>query len=165
MAIPNGYRLLTSDDVGKTFGTDLESIAYFDTSVILTGAESYFATDVEIPLIDGLLNTYGGSNANILLNNYGVSELVWEASSGWRISNIDMGTSVNTVGNFNDSITENWNNWLYVRDIGWVEPYNIISSKPKITINCKGKFMTKDLKIIRELWDGSYEDINDGGSN
>lgn len=110
MAIPNGYRLLTSDDVGKTFGTDLESIAYFDTSVILTGAESYFATDVEIPLIDGLLNTYGGSNANILLNNYGVSELVWEASSGWRISNIDMGTSVNTVGNFNDSITENWNN-------------------------------------------------------
>lgn len=40
--------------------------------------------------------------------------------------------------------------------------YNINSSKPKITINCKNKLMTSDLTITRELWDGSYEEIASG---
>jgi hypothetical protein len=36
MAIPSGYRLITSSDVGKIFGTDIENIVYFDTTVSAT---------------------------------------------------------------------------------------------------------------------------------
>lgn len=33
--MPEGYRLISQDDVGKTFGVDLENVIYFDTSYVI----------------------------------------------------------------------------------------------------------------------------------
>lgn len=40
MAIPEGYRLLRFEDMGKTFGVDLENTVYFDTSVYPIGSDN-----------------------------------------------------------------------------------------------------------------------------
>lgn len=160
MAIPSGYRLLTAEDVGKVFGVDLETTAYV-----------YFADDYanfevlgtsKIQLTDFITYEYtgdmGGAYISFDSSVSGADNLWLNAPTSFETCTIAEGTELTTFNTDAD-----WNNWFYVKDI--VNPYNITSSKPKITINCKGKLMTKDLTISRELWDGSYEDINDGGSN
>lgn len=105
MAIPDGYRLLTANDVGKTFGVELESTVYFDTSVrpgILGGG--FYATnfivysaapdDTDIPRITV-------SSSRVYYNSSFTQES-YTFSSNLEITEYE--SSVD------------WNNWFYVKE-------------------------------------------------
>ena len=160
MPIPNGYRLLTSSDVGKVFGVDLELEVYIDSdeypiSTFPTGTSAEITNFAEVKW-----EYEAGFDQNmhvIYIENNAVFRAGWVFTNayGSNIYTMSNNTKVETYNTDTD-----WNTWFYVKDIA--NPYTITSSKPKITINCKDKLMTKDLTITRELWDGSYEEIVSG---
>lgn len=166
MAIPNGYRLLTVDDVGKTFGVDLEQIIYFDTSADMSYFKSYALT-----WVGGVIE---GPQAGQLFMVFD-DVLVWDfrtqtvPSPYWIYDNytVPSGTTIESViSNFT------WNTFLYVKDIEEEtsnNSYNITTDKKYLTINCKDKTMQEDLNITFEgsastvvQWDGAYEEISSG---
>ncbi len=138
MAIPSDYRLLTSADIGKVFGVDLEPLVYFDTSV----TPNNVSTVVPLTNFISIVVDFGELTGIVFNNNIKIYDS-WDYS-GWLSytdyqfeSNVEI-TSYNT--------DYEWNNWLYVKDIP-TNPYNIKMTKPFITIECKDKKMTENLVI------------------
>ena len=173
--IPEGYRLLTSADIGKVFGVDLEPSIFIDTSATLTNSiitASFVALDSSNEDLDSSNDLIRGAYVEDgwgyqIEFNYGIYSYHYFVKLGeFDQEYVD---EINSISNINGTITavgyngnDSWNTWLYVKDIEASDPYNITSTRPKITINCKGKIMTKDLTITREFWDGSYEEVVNG---
>lgn len=109
---PTGYRLITTDDVGKVFGTDLESIVYFNTDVSYLGhdsgeGESILATDTfELSYYD-----MDDFQIRIWLNGL---IIIYEGSN-WLLTEYDFGTSTITEVMIDDYYYNT--NCIYVKDI------------------------------------------------
>ena len=163
MAIPEGYRLLTAEDIGKVFGVDLETTVYIDTGVSLSMSEDYFVKDQTTNLTNFLQasNLYDPGyewyipriDANLNYN------LIWEGSVGWIINSDYDPVSASEgleVTSFNTDYS--WNNWFYVKDI--VNPYSIkIKNKEGI------KLLTKDKKLTDDVTVTIDESLLGGGSS
>ena len=118
--IPDGYRLLTKDDEGKTFGVDLEPTIYIDTNFIDDYYEWNTVTLLESPKInvDGYANDVGKFYFKDILfyNDYDSFDLS-------AVETINSMVLNDTITGFNDSYTGSsssgvlaWNNFLYVKD-------------------------------------------------
>ena len=118
--IPYGYRLLTKDDEGKTFGVDLEPTIYIDTNFIDDYYEWNTVTLLESPKInvDGYANDVGKFYFKDILfyNDYDSFDLS-------AVETINSMVLNDTITGFNDSYTGSsssgalaWNNFLYVKD-------------------------------------------------
>ena len=174
MAIPNGYRLLTSQDVGKVFGTDLELEVYIDTSISIDSIRTSFSImnfDEDINLTNFLVfrresnsdgdeyyYAYIKDSSNTYIINYNLDKATywWALSQYTFTENVEI-TSFNTDGN--------WNTWLYVKDKA--DPYTItISNKSGITLLVEGKYLTKDITILldKSLF-GEESGGGSGGTN
>lgn len=159
MAIPEGYRLLTSADVGKTFGVDLELDVYFDNeatiplytkNIALTNFMSLtFGTDappwddygeavrrngvsIDTPSTHYIYDYFEGGES------FNYTPYWWNTSYTFT-ENTEI-TSFNTDGN--------WNTWFYVKDKS--DPYSIkIKNKEGIKLLTKDKTIeyTDDVKI------------------
>lgn len=155
MAIPQGYRLLTAEDVGKVFGVDLELGVYIDTEISLTNSSSIFTYNKTNNLTNFIQSSYlynPGYEANVAkiectqTDNY----ILWEESvGGWYVAygNIITMFESTEITSFNTEI-ENWNTWFYVKDK--FNPYNIkIKNKEGIKLITKDKTIefTDDVKI------------------
>lgn len=150
--IPEGYRLLTPEDVDKVFGVDFSLEVYIDTETM-----PEFSPESNINWTNFIqAYLYFDEVADIEVTKYNILNNEVYNGFTWVVNNLYTITNNTKVESFNTDYT--WNTWFYVKD----NPYNITSSKPKITINCKGKLMASDLTITRALWDGSYEEISNG---
>ena len=141
MAIPQGYRLLNESDIGKTFGVDLETLVYFDTSVKPYASHPSTPSASQKQYYITLINT---ENADSYGNSYlAKAWVIRHASTGalvWYIyirESDETGRSCytysasnskdkwdkeyTTVGNYTisslDFTSQFINNWLYVKDI------------------------------------------------
>ena len=98
MAIPDGYRLLTSQDVGKTLGVDLELEVYFDTSVSIDSIRASFSImnfDEDINLTNFLVfrresnsdgDEYYYAYIKDISNNYIINYDRDNATYWWKLS-------------------------------------------------------------------------------
>lgn len=170
--IPEGYRLLTRSDVGKTFGVDLESMVYFNEEVTprfcITSSGGLNLTNFceerrdYLPYAEEEISSgiylYGNTNDYIYFELAGTFWPTEADLSGVEITSFDIGTD--------------WNNWLYVKDIETTDPYNIkIKNKEGIKLITKDKdiHFNDDVKITidesllggegesLEEYDGSWE--------
>ena len=118
--MPYGYRLLTKDDEGKTFGVNLEPTIYIDTNFIDDYYEWDTVTLLESPKInvDGYANDVGKFYFKDILfyNDYDSFDLS-------AVETINSMVLNDTITGFNDSYTGSsssgalaWNNFLYVKD-------------------------------------------------
>lgn len=178
MAIPEGYRLLTSADIGKVFGVDLESMVYFDEDVTPT----FYLTSIgEL----NLTNFCSEERGYLPVAEYNIKSGIYLNGSGYiyyEVSSISFSpTEADLSGveitSFNTDYS--WNNWLYVKDIEVADPYSIkIKNKEGIILQTKDKTIeyTDDVKItINESLLGGgeakkynftlYQDSDPGGNS
>lgn len=154
MAIPNGYRLLTIDDVGKVFGVDLEPSIFIDSSATLTNSiitASFVGLNSSNNFIRGVYME-DGFEYQIEFNYGTYSYFFFVTHGGFNQDNV---AEINAVSNINGTITavgysndDDWNNWLYVKDKA--DPYNIkIKNKEGIKLLTKDKTIefTDDVKV------------------
>lgn len=133
MSIPNGYRLLTSADIGKVFGTDLESMVYFDEDITptfnLTSIGSLNLTNFCKEERDYLPYAEAEISSGIYLNGSGY--IYYELAGMFSPTEADL--SGVEITSFNTDY--NWNNWLYVKDIEEedIEDEKVIVTKSKLT--------------------------------
>ena len=127
MAIPNGYRLLTSADIGKVFGVDLETTAY----VYFENDSVEFPTfwDIDKQLTDFITYNYEGElgGAYISFDSgivSGADNLWLNGLPPFEYCTVAEGTELTTFNTDAD-----WNTWFYVKDI--IE--KVIITKSKIT--------------------------------
>lgn len=127
MAIPNGYRLLTKDDVGKVFGVNLETTAYayFENGYV----EFPTFWEVDKQLTDFITYNYEGDMGGAFISFYsgvvsGADNLWLNATPPFETCTIAEGTELTTFNTNAD-----WNTWFYVKDI--IE--KVIITKSKIT--------------------------------
>lgn len=154
MAIPEGYRLLTKDDVGKVFGKDLELQIYIDTSA------------------DPVSDIFIGNRTNFINEDDGIIHLDYSSLSNHTIYYYSWYISSNDVITMDENLVveiyyddDNWNNWFYVKDIP--DPYTItIKNKSGITLLVEGKYLTKDITILldKSLFGESGEEEGGGES-
>ena len=162
MAIPNGYRLLTAEDVGKVFGTDLEQVIYFDTSKEITNTtydtflELFIDGTTQYPSISGDLDradfTWSGQYTTI----WGVGSSYGE--SGWQVDNIDLSVVSDAWYNYPISIYsyDSPVDWIYVKDIldpktQFISDMNSLADSINTKAGTTGK---KSIKEMKELVDG-----------
>ena len=139
MAIPEGYRLLTAEDIGKVFGVDLERVVYCDTSVTPISASGF--DPVHLTNFAEQTNTMGEVEVCYIAKNGvmdGYQTSMYEFGT-WKNESIEMNNNISVTSYHTDV---EWNNWLYVKDIETTDPYNIkIKNKEGI------KLLTKDKDI------------------
>ena len=169
-SIPEGYRLLTSEDVGKTFGVDLESKIYIDSSVIpntFTSASDYIPlvifenTSLEIFINDPLdqernvgifaFSTYNGETPTDGYTLYSDASGDWTSSNVDLVNNLELTYTIKEVyfgGTFSGSNIEvEENTWLYVKDY-IPDPYVItIKNENGIELLTKDQLLTDTVKI------------------
>lgn len=147
--IPEGYRLLTSADAGKTFGVDLEPLVYFDNTKTptLPSSGNHFLS------IGGTALFVANTTAGIRYYNYsssssGVASYIW--NSYWRLKSIDLLTlNINLDGSITLSPTFANTDWLYVKDIPSKEKF--ISDMDSLAKSITDKAGTTGKKSITEL--------------
>lgn len=168
--VPEGYRLLTSEDEGKTFGVDLESKIYIDSSVTpntFTSASDYIPlvifenTNLEIFINDPMdsersvgifaFSTYNGGTPTDGYPLYSDSSGVWTSSNVDLVNNLELTYTIKEVyfgGTFSGSNIEvEENTWLYVKDY-IPDPYTItIKNKNGIELLTKDQLLTDTVKI------------------
>jgi hypothetical protein len=141
MAIPNGYRLLKPQDVGKKFGIDLEQVIYFDTN-----ADMSLLTMGNITWIGGVIQSVKQHQLTMVFDNV----LVWDKRNAsvpspyWIYDTYTIPSGTEITSYFTSGAS--WNNtFLYIKDIEEEEttdPYSIkIKNKEGI------KLLTKDKDI------------------
>ena len=147
MAIPSGYRLLTAEDVGKVFGTDLELEVYYDTDVEISN-ESYFVQG-QITNLTNFLQadyTFDDGYETYIRKIHGPNDTIWEISLQWQAINPETISEGLEITSFNTDY--DWNTWFYVKDKA--DPYSItIKNKEGIKLLTKDKTIefTDDVKI------------------
>lgn len=154
MAIPNGYRLLTANDVGKTFGVDLESIVYFDTSVTPNAVfNEYSATN----LTNFMKSTYSffdppDSNCNAIYFGTSILTFIYldnvysSSDTPWEMDSYTFTESLEITSYYTDT---NWNNFFYVKDIEVTNPYTIkIKNKNGIILKTANKLCTENITLV-----------------
>lgn len=163
MSIPEGYRLLTANDVGKVFGVDLELDVYIDGSV--TPIDSIFVNNTTINLTNFIHTTktydemgYEAYVPQIFLNDDGI----FQFATWFDFNNPFTMPSDLSVSSYNTDI-EGWNNFFYVKDKP--DPYNIKLTEPKLTIHCEGATMEKEIVVQADVYDGTVEggEVESGG--
>lgn len=185
MAIPEGYRLLTSADIGKVFGVDLEPSIFIDTSATLTNS-IITASCVRLDSYnDFILGAYIEDGFEYQIQfRYETQYATHFVQFGEFYQ--DIVDNINAISNINGTITavgysndDNWNNWLYVKDIEVADPYSIkIKNKEGIKLLTKDKdiHFDDDVKITidESLLGGGeakkynftlYQDIDTGGNS
>lgn len=176
MSIPEGYRLLTKDDVGKVFGTDLELEVYIDDTVqpSFYPPDDYGSTTINLTNFIELIIGYGyppyddftSTEENTIRLNQSAICTHWINSSAfgyndiWYITDYTFTDNVE-ITSFNTDM--DWNNWFYVKDKP--DPYNIKLTEPKLTIHCEGATMEKDVVVQVDVYDGTVEggEVESGG--
>ena len=147
MAIPNGYRLLTAEDVGKVFGVDLERVVYCDTNVIPISTSRN--DPVYLTNFAHQTNAMGEVEVCYILKNGvmdGYQTPMYEFGT-WKNESIEMNENMSVTSYHTDV---EWNNWLYVKDIEVADPYSIkIKNKEGIKLLTKDKdiHFSDDVKI------------------
>ena len=178
MAIPEGYRLLTKDDVGKVFGTDLELEVYIDNTVqpSFYSPDDYGSTTINLTNFIELIIGYGyppyddftSTEENTIRFNQSVIRVDWINSSAfgynveWVITDYTFTENVEITSYNTDS---DWNNFFYVKDKS--DPYNIKLTEPKLTIHCEEQTMKKDIVVQTDVYDGTVEggEVVEGGGS
>lgn len=156
MAIPEGYRLLRSSDVGKTFGVELEPLVYFDDSVSPNNVSKRVSLTNFIDTVIDFGNLTGIRFNNIIIYDS------WDHSGWLGYTNYQFESNVE-ITSYNTDYE--WNNWLYVKDIA-TDPYIVtISNKNGITLLVEGKYLTKDITILLDKSLFGESDEESGGTN
>lgn len=103
--MPEGYRLLTANDVGKTFGVELESTVYFDTSVDVPSYSTspFYLTNFLYYKQDGRVYAYYINNSYIGFAGAYITSESYTFTTNLEITSYDTNYQ--------------WNNWFYVKDI------------------------------------------------
>lgn len=155
MSIPSGYRLLTAEDVGKVFGTDLESMVYFDEDVTPT----FYLTSIGSL---NLTNFCEEERGYLPVAEYNVSSGIYLNGSGYiyyeaggiGFSPTEADLSGVEITSFNTDY--NWNNWFYVKDI--VDPktqfITDMNGLAESIVNKAGSSGKKTIKEMKTLVDG-----------
>ena len=168
MAIPEGYRLLTVEDVGKVFGVDLEPSIFIDSSATLTNSiitASFVALDnsnVDLNSSNDLIvGAYVEDGWGYQIEfNYGIYSYHFFVKLGeFDQEYVD---ELNSVSNINGTITavgynndDSWNNWLYVKDVDpktqFITGMNALAES---IVNKAGSSGKKTIKEMKTLVDG-----------
>ena len=146
--IPEGYRLLTAEDVGKVFGIDLEVTVYVYFENDYVDFPSFWSSQKQ--LTDFITYNYAGylGGAYISFDSgiiSGADNLWLNATPPFEYCTITEGTELTTFNTDAD-----WNTWLYVKDIEVADPYSIkIKNKEGIKLLTKDKTIefTDDVKV------------------
>lgn len=172
MAIPEGYRLLTAEDVGKTFGVDLELTVYFDTD-IFSFNEDMFQNDYASDLTNFMysISKYEAGGFDSYIPYIYLLDTPIYYAAAWPLSDYTFSENVE-ITSYNTDIS-NWNNFFYVKDKS-EDPKGIVSKSKMTAIFDKArektgtnnKYTLDDIpRIMDELekisvWEGTKEESN-----
>lgn len=166
MSIPEGYRLLTSADIGKTFGVELEPTFYIDNSVSIQQDTNYFwlnlGNSFSHPSLDYpvyyLYHDVSGSGSVSIYFMDDDTNFIYLNTSGTWTSSIDfsqpfsMAYSVDDPISFSDSFTDSLNNFFYVKDKDNRTPKEkFVDSVDSLAKSITDKAGTTGKKSITEL--------------
>lgn len=175
MAIPEGYRLLTAEDVGKVFGKDLELVVHIDTSVTPNILNDTSA--ISNMFLTNFLwyNQWMNSSTGLATH---VDYKIYSTYSGYVVNGTKVdGTVVTTNGRLticdtsvfklkelllrewltiNSYYTDtNWNNFFYVKDINPKAQFiSDMDGLAESIVNKAGSSGKKTIKEMKTLVDG-----------
>lgn len=151
MAIPNGYRLLTAEDVGKVFGTDLELEVYIDT---YTFPSISITQNTTINLTNFMTYTlFYDDNIGEGGMIYYLNELIF--NMGWFM-NEDNLTTTNGLKVETYYTDSDWNDFFYVKDKSDPKTQFItdMDGLAKSIVDKAGSSGKKTIKEMKTLVDG-----------
>ena len=171
--IPEGYRLLTAEDVGKVFGIDLEVTVYVYFENDYVDFPSFWSSQKQ--LTDFITYNYAGylGGAYISFDSgiiSGADNLWLNATPPFEYCTITEGTELTTFNTDAD-----WNTWLYVKDKAdpktqFISDMNDLSDSINNKAGSSGKKTIKEMKSLVDgielgevlpEWDGSLEAIDE----
>lgn len=156
MAIPNGYRLLTAEDIGKTFGVELELDVYINSdeypiSTFPTGTSAEITNFAEVKW-----EYEAGFEQNmhvIYIENSAVFKAGWIFTNAYGSNIYTMSNNVK-VESYNTNT--DWNTWFYVKDKSDPKTQFItdMDNLAKSIVDKAGSSGKKTIKEMKTLVDG-----------